>query len=169
MKGINIPRLLPTYIALWATLYLWPKTPIETSSSYDWFGVAYLISCRIPEQKSRVSPEEDHWSAGMPKKITCGHLLCVKVCWMLYMSNILLRCVTGFTDFTFSLVSLWTYSWKLPLWAKRRESFQELGGYWFWMFLCPNLTQPRKKVHWPTPFGLRSKGYMGILTFFQWV
>ena len=43
------------------------------------------------------------------------------------MFKMVLRCVTGFTGITISLVSFWTYSSKLPLRANRRESCEELG------------------------------------------
>ena len=32
------------------------------------------------------------------------------------------------------------------------------GRLWFLTFLWPNLTQPSKKVHWPTPFRRTSIG-----------
>ena len=51
----------------------------------------------------------------------------VQVCFGLYMSKISLRDVSGFTVISFSLVSFWTYNWKLTLWSKRRESYEEFG------------------------------------------
>ena len=67
------------------------------------------------------------------------------------MSNILLPGVTGFTGITFSLVRFWTYSSKLPLRAKRRESWQGLG----WILVLglpmssPNTTKQKNPPAYP--------------------
>ena len=71
--------------------------------------------------------EEGLRSVGIEPKVRWCHTKWVQVCFGLYMSKISLRDVSGFTIISFSLVSFWTYNWKLPLRSKRRESYEEFG------------------------------------------
>ena len=71
---------------------------------------------------------------------------------------ILPRGVTGFTSITVSLASFWAYSWKLPHRANGGNLRKSWGICVFLFQLWPNLTQPSKKFHWPTPFRRTSMG-----------